>query len=43
VGQTLARARELVERARARLARLPASPARRALEELGGFVLSRRF
>lgn len=43
VGQTLARARELVERARGRLLKLPASPARRALEELGGFVLSRRF
>jgi octaprenyl-diphosphate synthase len=43
VGETFARARGLVEQARARLLRLPPSPARRALEDLGGFVLSRRF
>jgi len=37
-----ARAHELVDRARARLALLPAGPARNSLQELGDFVLERR-
>ena len=40
--RALARAEELVASALARLAGLPASPARAALEELGSFVLERR-
>jgi len=42
VTRALGRAEELVASALARLAGLPASPARAALEELGSFVLERR-
>ncbi|MFN0243135.1 MAG: polyprenyl synthetase family protein [Planctomycetota bacterium] len=43
VEYSLARAAALVEHARARLSELPLSPARSALEDLGAFVLERRF
>jgi octaprenyl-diphosphate synthase len=43
VEETLARAAALCERARARLAALPSSPARAALEEIAGYVVERRW
>ena len=43
VEYALARARSLVESALERVRALPESPARGALEELGAFVLARRF
>ncbi len=42
VRYAMERARELVDGARDRLSTLPPSPARRALEELGDFVIERR-
>jgi len=43
VEQAMARAHELVANARARLAPLPASPAREALDAIAQFTLERRF
>ena len=43
VEYSMARAHELVDRARARIETLPASPARTGLSELSEFVLERRF